>query len=204
MVTRAPRRTTQIVSTLAAIALVLPAACGSDDDENEAETCTTGGSAGSGQGGSVSAGNGGNAGAGAVDASSDGSGGTTPDPVMESARAMIEEGRQTFRFDTFGDEAFWGDTLKLHTAISGAANGGVGAGVSPKTALGVGLKVDVEALPATLVEALTKNEVDLDDPIRETERPSSKRRRFSSSTFREKGSREMPSRPFFSASGREK
>jgi len=59
---------------------------------------------------------------------------------------MISEGRHTFRFDTFGDEAFWGDTLKLHNAIKGAALGGVGPGVSPKTALSVGLKVDIEAL----------------------------------------------------------
>ena len=63
--------------------------------------------------------------------------------------AAIEEGKQTFRYDTFGDEAFWGDTLKLHQAIEGRRTGGVGPGVSPKTALAVGLKVDVDALPAT-------------------------------------------------------
>jgi hypothetical protein len=48
--------------------------------------------------------------------------------------------RKTFRFDTFGDEAFWGDTLKLHRAIAGSKLGGVGPGVSPRTALSVGLK----------------------------------------------------------------
>src|SRR5574341_2187353 len=58
--------------------------------------------------------------------------------IRESARRMVEEGRQTFRFDTFGDEAFWGDTLKLHQAIVGAKQGGIGLGVSPKTALSVG------------------------------------------------------------------
>jgi hypothetical protein len=54
--------------------------------------------------------------------------------------------------DTFGDEAFWGDTLKLHQAIEGSANGGVGAGVSPAVALAVGLKVDADALPQSLVQ----------------------------------------------------
>jgi hypothetical protein len=77
---------------------------------------------------------------------------------------MIEEGRQTFRFDTFGDEAFWGDTLKLHQAIAGEAQGGVGPGVSPTTALSVGLKVDVDALPAALIEDLKNGAADLDDP----------------------------------------
>ena len=57
------------------------------------------------------------------------------DPFMSTAAAMLADGRQTFRYDTFGDEAFWGDTLELHKAIAGAANGGVGGGVSPKTAL---------------------------------------------------------------------
>src|SRR5438034_8236435 len=53
------------------------------------------------------------------------------DPV-KNATAKVERGRHTFRFDTFGDQAFWGDTLKLHQAIEGAALGGVGPGVSPR------------------------------------------------------------------------
>jgi hypothetical protein len=77
---------------------------------------------------------------------------------------LIAQGRQIFRYDTFGDEAFWGDTLKLHQAIAGAANGGVGPGVSPKTALGVGLKVDMDALPPSLVNAVKAGQVNLDDP----------------------------------------
>jgi hypothetical protein len=77
---------------------------------------------------------------------------------------MIEEGRRTFRFDTFGDEAFWGGQLQLHRAIAGEANGGVGPGVTPTTALAVGLKVDSEALPAALIDQLKKGEVDLGDP----------------------------------------
>lgn len=86
------------------------------------------------------------------------------DAAQENALRMIEEGLQTFRFDTFGDEVFWGDTLKLHQAVAGEANGGVGPGVSPNTALSVGLKVDMDALPADLVEQVQAGEVDLDDP----------------------------------------
>ena len=69
------------------------------------------------------------------------------DPILDNAQAMIAEGRRTFRFDTFGDEAYWGDQLQLHQAIQGANLGGVGPGLSPKNALALGLKVDVDALP---------------------------------------------------------
>jgi hypothetical protein len=85
------------------------------------------------------------------------------DPV-KNATAKVEQGRQTFRFDTFGDQAFWGDTLKLHQAIEGQKLGGVGPGVSPRTALSVGLKVDIDALPNDLVEQIQKGRVNLDDP----------------------------------------
>src|SRR5215813_11839466 len=80
------------------------------------------------------------------------------------AQAMLDEGKKTFRYDTFGSEAFWGDALQLHKAIAGEKNGGVGPGVSPKTALSVGLKVDVDALPAALKKQLAAGKVDLDDP----------------------------------------
>src|SRR5712692_6489160 len=82
--------------------------------------------------------------------------------VSKNAQKMIEQGRQIFRFDTFGSEAFWGDTLQLHKAIAGEKNGGVGGGVSPKTALSVGLKVDADALPETLKKQLKDGKVDLD------------------------------------------
>jgi hypothetical protein len=85
-------------------------------------------------------------------------------PVASNARRLLEEGRRVFRYETFGDEAFWGDTLKLHRAIEGPKFGGVGPGVSPKTALAVGLKVDVDALPPQVVEALREGQVDLNDP----------------------------------------
>lgn len=81
-----------------------------------------------------------------------------------NADRMLAEGKQTFRFDTFGDEAFWTDALQLHRAIEGAKFGGVGPGVSPKTALAVGLKVDSDALPGSLVAKLKQGKVDLDDP----------------------------------------
>jgi hypothetical protein len=80
------------------------------------------------------------------------------------ALKQIHEGRQTFRYATFGDEDFWGGLLGLHKAIAGAANGGVGPGVSPKTALSVGLKVDSTALPKELRRALRAGAVNLDDP----------------------------------------
>jgi len=80
------------------------------------------------------------------------------------AQKLIEEGRQIFRFDTFGSEAFWGDALQLHKAIAGEKNGGVGPGVSPKMALSVGLKVDADALPKELVAQIKAGKVDLDDP----------------------------------------
>jgi mono/diheme cytochrome c family protein len=84
---------------------------------------------------------------------------TEPDPPVEPAEdeldALIEEGRQAFRYDTFGDEAFWGGTLRLHEAV---------AQLSPTDALALGLKVDVEALPEALLASLERGEVPLDDP----------------------------------------
>ena len=89
--------------------------------------------------------------------------GTTEEPrgapfdrvIKENARTQVEEGRQIFRFDTFGDEEFWGSMLRLHEAIQT---------VSPRTALAVGLKVDVDALPGALKSDLRHGRVDLDDP----------------------------------------
>jgi cytochrome c5 len=81
-----------------------------------------------------------------------------------NAERMLTEGKQTFRYDTFGDEAFWTDALQLHRAIAGANQGGVGPGVSPKTALAIGLKVDLDAIPQSLVSQLKQGKVNLDDP----------------------------------------
>jgi hypothetical protein len=79
-------------------------------------------------------------------------------------QGMVDQGRRIFRYDTFGDEAFWGGALNLHQAIAGEKLGGVGPGVSPKTALSVGLKVDADALPANLVEQIKAGKVNMDDP----------------------------------------
>jgi mono/diheme cytochrome c family protein len=86
------------------------------------------------------------------------------DGLLHDAIRTLREGRHTFRFDTFGDEDFWGGQLRIHEAIEGASLGGVGAGVSPKTALAVGLKVDVDALPRATIRALKAGTVDLDAP----------------------------------------
>ena len=77
---------------------------------------------------------------------------------------LLRRGKRIFRYATFGDQKFWGGTLDLEKAIAGEANGGVGAGVSPATALSVGLKVDVDALPRKVRDAIAAGEVDLDDP----------------------------------------
>ncbi|MBB4481580.1 hypothetical protein [Rhizobium etli] len=84
--------------------------------------------------------------------------------AADQARRYLEEGRETFRFDTFGSEDFWGGKLKLHEAIAGEKLGGKGPGLSPKKALELGLKVDVNAIPKDVAAALDKGKVDLDDP----------------------------------------
>jgi hypothetical protein len=73
--------------------------------------------------------------------------------AASSADAL--DGKSIFRFDTFGDEQLWTNALHLERAI---------ATVSPSTALGVGLKVDVDALPASVVNALRTRQVNLSDP----------------------------------------
>ena len=70
--------------------------------------------------------------------------------------AMIEAGRQIFRFDTFGDETLWTDTLRMHEVIRTA--------VDPKTALSVGLKVDAEALPPAVVAGIQDGSISLTSP----------------------------------------
>src|SRR5689334_24216170 len=82
--------------------------------------------------------------------------------ISDNAQQMMEQGKKIFRYDTFGDETYWSDTLKLHQAIQGTKFGGVGPGVSPKTALAVGLKVDLDALPQPLVNQIKQGKVNLD------------------------------------------
>lgn len=90
---------------------------------------------------------------------------SSSDHVTElHALRMVDRGRNTFRYDTFGDQGFWGGTLRLHKAIEGQELGGVGPGVSPATALAVGLKVDQDALPPSIISALKQGKVNLADP----------------------------------------
>jgi hypothetical protein len=84
--------------------------------------------------------------------------------VDQSSTQMLLEGRRIFRDDTFGDEDFWGGTLRLHEAILGENLGGVGSGLSPRQALAAGLKVDSNRLPRSVVGAIQAGKVDLDDP----------------------------------------
>jgi len=69
--------------------------------------------------------------------------------------ALRRDGRTIFRFDTFGDEQLWTNVLRMHEVLPG---------VDPATALAVGLKVDVEALPAAIIAALRAGQVDLTNP----------------------------------------
>ena len=70
--------------------------------------------------------------------------------------SLIAQGRRIFRFETFGDEAKWTDTLRLHEVIAAA--------VDPTTALSVGLKVDVDALPQEVKDGIVNGSVDLKSP----------------------------------------
>jgi mono/diheme cytochrome c family protein len=72
------------------------------------------------------------------------------------SRTAIASGQSIFRLDTYGDQTFWTDTLRMHEVISKS--------VSPATALSVGLKVDVDALPATVKAGLQNKTVDLNAP----------------------------------------
>ncbi|WKZ20408.1 MAG: hypothetical protein QY310_07530 [Candidatus Jettenia sp. CY-1] len=68
---------------------------------------------------------------------------------------FITEGQRIFRFDTYGDEEFWGDKLQLHKSIEK---------VSPKKALALGLKIDVKALPNHILRKIKEGNLNLDDP----------------------------------------
>lgn len=72
-----------------------------------------------------------------------------------NASQLIQQGRQIFRFDTFGDEAFWGGQLQLHHALNT---------LTPQNALALGLKIDANALSPSTVEAIKHGKVNLDDP----------------------------------------
>ena len=82
-------------------------------------------------------------------------GGSSDDEAARQAE-LVAQGRQIFRYETFGDEAKWTDALRMHEVIASA--------VDPTTALAVGLKVDADALPASLVAGIQNGSVDLHSP----------------------------------------
>ncbi len=79
----------------------------------------------------------------------------SPNNAEENAKQLIDEGRHIFRFDTFGDEAFWTGALQMQQAVST---------LSPQAALALGLKVDAEALSPAVIEAIKRGNVNLNDP----------------------------------------
>jgi hypothetical protein len=84
--------------------------------------------------------------------------------IKRNADDLFEKGKAVFRFETFGDEAFWTDKLKLHQAIADSKHGGIGEGLTPKAALAAGLKVDLNVLPEFLRKKIQEGKF-LDDPL---------------------------------------
>lgn len=84
--------------------------------------------------------------------------------INDNAKDMMDKGKAIFRFETFGDEAFWTDKLQLHKAIADSKHGGNGAGLTPKAALAAGLKVDLNILPEVLRKKIKEGKF-LDDPL---------------------------------------
>jgi mono/diheme cytochrome c family protein len=83
---------------------------------------------------------------------------TTPPPVLPEVLdpALVAQGKGIFRFETFDDERFWTDTARMHEVVESS--------VSPALALQVGLKVDADALPQPVKDAIVAGQVDLNDP----------------------------------------
>jgi hypothetical protein len=81
--------------------------------------------------------------------------GYTPLTGVEARAEQIRVGQEIFRYDTFGDEQLWTDVLRMHEVIPA---------ISPATALAVGLKVDIDALPGAIVRGLRRGEIDLNNP----------------------------------------
>src|SRR5262245_6423016 len=71
--------------------------------------------------------------------------------TIRNSLNMVAQGRNTFRHDTYGDEAFWGDTLRLHEALNQ---------LTPRQALALGLKVDANALSDSLREKIRGGKID--------------------------------------------
>ena len=84
--------------------------------------------------------------------------------AADKTKSLIAQGKEIFRFDDFGDKEFWSGLLHIDKAILGANHGGFGAGVSPNAALGIGLKVDADALPPEVIEGIKSGAIDLNNP----------------------------------------
>jgi hypothetical protein len=84
--------------------------------------------------------------------------------INDNAKDMMDKGKAVFRFETFGDEAFWTDKLQLHKALVSEEHGGMGNGLAPKDALAAGLKVDLRLLPEFLKQKIKDGKF-LDDPL---------------------------------------
>lgn len=84
--------------------------------------------------------------------------------IESNSRELFHEGREIFRYDTFGSEAFWGDKLQLHRAIARKEKGGLDKGLTPRQALQLGLKADVAKVPRLLLEVLREGAVSFDNP----------------------------------------
>ncbi|WP_258397150.1 c-type cytochrome [Cupriavidus alkaliphilus] len=95
-------------------------------------------------------------GAAAACGGSSGGGGTDAAGTEAAQKALVEQGKQIFRFDTFGDEAKWTDHLRMHEVIASS--------VDPLTAFSVGLKVDAEALPEAVANGIRNGTIDLMSP----------------------------------------
>jgi cytochrome c5 len=67
-----------------------------------------------------------------------------------------DDGQEIFRYDTFGDEKFWTDTARMQEVVQSS--------VSPNLALKVGLKVDADAIPPAVAQAIKAGQVDLNSP----------------------------------------
>lgn len=83
----------------------------------------------------------------------------TTSPIAQPERldpALVSQGQRIFRHETFGDERYWTDTARMHEVVQRS--------VSPRLALAVGLKVDVDALPQAVRDALAAGQVDLASP----------------------------------------
>ena len=59
-------------------------------------------------------------------------------PTARPSNDMERQGREIFRYDTFGDEQFWTDTARLHEVVLRQ--------IQPLEALSLGLKVDMDRL----------------------------------------------------------